>query len=55
MSEPTAHPPAYGQTLEKSVDEILAGARPLPFGDEMIIEELTEDEQRDFLDAIKNA
>lgn len=33
---------------------LLAGARPLPFGDEMIIEELAADEQRDFLDAIKN-
>ncbi|WP_129665903.1 hypothetical protein [Phytoactinopolyspora endophytica] len=49
MSKPTVHPPTYGETLENSVDEILAGARPLPFGDEMIIEGLTEEEQRDYL------
>lgn len=55
MSEPTTNPQPYGPGVEKSVEEILAAATPQPFGDEMIIDELTEEEQRIFLDAINNA
>lgn len=55
MSKSTGHPSGSGHTLEKSVEDILADAQPLPFGDEMIIEELSEDEQRVFLAAIAEA
>lgn len=55
MTEPVTHRPVHGSMPEKSVEEILAAACPLPFGDEMIIEELTDEEQRVFLDAIANA
>jgi hypothetical protein len=55
MSEPATHRPSYGDTLEKSVKSILAAARPLPPADEMVIEDLTEDEERRFFEAIRNA
>jgi hypothetical protein len=55
MSEPTTHPRPGGHSLEESVEDILAAAKPLPFGDEMIIDDLTDDEERIFLDAINNA
>lgn len=55
MTEPSAHRPTHGHSLEESVEDILANAQPLPFGDEMIIDDLTEEEQRVFLDAINNA
>ena len=55
MTEPAGHRPAFGESLERSVEELLAAARPLPFGDEMVIEGLTEEEERVFLDAVLNA
>lgn len=55
MTEPAGHPPTYGDSLEESVDDILAAARPLPSGDEMVIEDLTEQEERRFFEAIRNA
>lgn len=56
MSEPEAREPAsYGASLERSREEVLAAARPLPPHEEMIIKDLTEDEERVFLDAILNA
>ncbi|MGH3503137.1 MAG: hypothetical protein ACRDQA_19915 [Nocardioidaceae bacterium] len=56
MSESGAHEPLpYGASLERSREEVLRAARPLPPHDEMIIEDLTEDEERIFLDAILNA
>lgn len=58
MTEPAEHRPlfgAYGATLEKSVVEILASAQPLPSGDEMVIEDLTEEEERLFFEAIRDA
>ena len=55
MPEPTTHPQPYGHSLEESVEDILATAKPLPFGEEMIIEDLTEHEERLFIDAINNA
>jgi hypothetical protein len=56
MSEPEAHSPAsYGASRERSREGALAAARPLPPHEEMITEDLTEDEDRIFLDAILNA
>jgi len=56
MSEPeTRRPASYGPSLERSREEVLAAARPLPPHEEMIIEDLTEDEERLFLNAILNA
>lgn len=56
MSEPDArHSTSYGPTLERSADEILQAARPLPWDDEMIIEDLTEEEEALFVNAIRDA
>lgn len=44
-----------GAPLERTREEILAAAKPLPPPEEMLIEDLTEDEDRRFLDAIFNA
>jgi hypothetical protein len=55
MSEPTDRLRPYGHSLEQSVEDILTAARPLSLGDEMIIDDLTDEEQRVFLDAINNA
>ena len=56
MSEPgVRRPTSSGESLERSKEEVLAAARPLPPHEEMIIEDLTEDEERIFLDTILNA
>lgn len=56
MSEPNAHADrSSGATLERTREEILAAAKPLPPAEDMVIEDLTEDEDRRFLDAIFNA
>lgn len=55
MTESAAHPPTYADAPEESVEDILTAARPLPSGDEMVIEDLTEDEERRFFEAIRNA
>ena len=56
MLEPGARKPtSYGKSLERSREEVLAAARPLPPHEEMIIKDLTEDEERIFLDTILNA
>lgn len=39
---------------EKSIEETLAAARSLPSGDEMIIDDLTDEEQRRFYEAIED-
>jgi hypothetical protein len=41
--------------VEESPEEILASARPFPPFEEMIIEDLTDEEQRVFLEVIFNA
>ena len=53
MNESSTEPWAHGAALEKSVAAILASARPLPDGDEMVIDELTDDEELRFADAIR--
>jgi hypothetical protein len=56
MSEPEARDPASkGASLERSREEVLAAARPLPPHEEMLIEDLTDEEERIFLEAIFNA
>ena len=53
MSELEAHEPASdGGTLERSRDDVLDAARPLPSGNEMVIEELSDDEDRIFVATI---
>lgn len=54
MSEPSASERPWTGTLEKSVESILASARPLPPDDEMVIDALTEEEERRFFDAIRH-
>jgi hypothetical protein len=53
MSEPEARQPASpGSTLERSRQDVLESARPLPPDEETVIKELTDDEDRLFLAAI---
>ena len=42
-------------SLERTVSELLAAARPLPDGDDMVIDDLTTDEETAFYEAIRNA
>jgi hypothetical protein len=46
---------AKGASLERSKDEVLAAARPLPPHEEMVIEGLTDEEERIFVEAIFSA
>jgi len=50
-TEPT--PPDYTGSLELPVEELLRRAWPLPPHEEMVIDDLTEEEGRLFLEAIK--
>jgi hypothetical protein len=53
MSDPEAYRPASrGLSLERSREEVLDAARPLPPDKDVVIEELSEDEDRLFLAAI---
>ena len=56
MSEPEAHQPvSQGVTRERSKDDVLAAARPLPPDEDVLIDDLTEDEDRLFLAAVLEA
>jgi hypothetical protein len=56
MSEPRAPEPApQGVSLERSREEVLAAARPLPAHEEMLIKDLTDEEDRIFVEAIFDA
>jgi hypothetical protein len=56
MSKPKTEPDeSRGASLERSREEILAAARPLPPIEEMLIDDLTDDEDRIFLETIFNA
>ena len=56
MSEPQAHSDrSYGATLERSREDVLAAAKPLPPDEDALIGDLTEDEARQFLAAILDA
>jgi hypothetical protein len=53
MSDPDMHMSASPEiTLERSREEVLDAARPLPPDEDVVIEELSEDEDRLFLAAI---
>jgi hypothetical protein len=53
MSDPEAHMPASRTaTLERSREEVLDAARPLPPDDDVVIEDLSDEEDRLFLAAI---
>ena len=53
MSGPEAHVPASGvATLERSREDVLGAARPLPPDEDVVIRELSEEEDRLFLGAI---
>ena len=50
MSGPEAHVPASGvATLERSREDVLGAARPLPPDEDVVIRELSEEEDRLFL------
>jgi hypothetical protein len=56
MSEAGAHGHVpHGATLERSKQELLQAARPLPSEGDVIMDDLTEDEDRLFLAAILDA
>ena len=44
-----------GTTLERTRNEVLEAARPLPPDDDVLIDDLTEDEDRLFLAAVLEA
>jgi hypothetical protein len=53
MSGPEAYVPAsHGSTLERSREDVLEAARPLPPDEDVVIEELSDDEDRRFLAVI---
>ena len=53
MSGPEAYVPASdGITLERSREDVLEAARPLPPDEDVVIEELSDDEDRRFLAVI---
>ncbi len=53
MSDPGAHAPASrGTSLERSREDVLGAARPLPPDEDVVIEELSDEEDRLFLAAI---
>ena len=56
MSEPAARQPApRGTSLERSREEVLTAARPLPSNEDALIEGLTDEEERVFIEAIFDA
>ena len=56
MSEPGALKPApRGASLERSREEVLAVARPLPPHEDMVIDDLTDEEERIFVESILDA
>ena len=56
VSEPEVHRSASkGTTLERDRNDVLDAARPLPPDADVLIEDLTEDEDRLFLAAVLEA
>ena len=56
MSEDDAHGTGSGgTTMERDREKVLNAARPLPTDEEVLIGDLTEEEDRLFLEAIMNA
>jgi hypothetical protein len=55
MSEPAGRPAPKGTTLERGKSDVLDAARPLPPDEEVLIDGLTEEEDRLFLAAILSA
>jgi hypothetical protein len=55
VSDPEAHIPVFGgTTLERSREDVLGAARPLPPDEDVVIEDLSEAEDRLFLGAFAN-
>lgn len=56
MTEPEAHrPDPRGPSRERTRDDVLAAARPLPPDENVLIEDLTGDEDRLFVAAVLDA
>ena len=56
MSTHEDHPhPVPGQSLEESREKVLARGKAFPRYEDMVIEELTDDEEAQFLAAIAGA
>ena len=56
MSDSQAHVPVTRTaTLERSREDVLGAARPLPSDDDMVIEDLSDEEDRLFVAAILNS
>ena len=53
MSKPEAQGPGFQEPgRERSRDDVLAAARPLPSDEDVVIDGLTEDEDRVFVAAV---
>lgn len=56
MSKPEARrPDSRGPSPERSKDDMLAAARPFPRDEDVLIDDLTEDEDRLFIAAVLDA
>ncbi len=56
MTEPEARrPDSRGPSPERSRDDVLAAARPLPPDEDVLMDDLTEDEDRLFVAAVLDA
>jgi hypothetical protein len=56
MSEQESRKPdPRGRSLERSKDDVLAAAQPLPRDEDVLIDDLTEDEDRLFIAAVLDA
>ncbi len=56
MTEPEAQrPESRGPSWERSRDDVLAAARPLPPDEDVLMDDLTEDEDRLFIAAVLDA
>jgi len=56
VTEPEARKPdSRGPSRERSRDDVLAAARPLPPDEDVLMDDLTEDEDRLFAGAVRDA
>ena len=56
MTEPEARrPDSQGPSRERSRDDVIAAAQPLPPDEDVLMDDLTEDEDRLFIAAVLDA
>jgi hypothetical protein len=55
MSRPASEQPWLGESLERGVEDVLRFLRPFPPADEMLIGDLTEEEDQLFMAVVVDA